>query len=207
MIVNDVKGAVYEALKEYKIMQIFDAWEKHQDEWKLIYSIYGLTGSEGFLIHTRIIFLFDSKKKELKENAYLILVDLDCNYKAITIGSDLKINIKSNIDSLIKSKGQIKELGDFLMNGTDEFNKIFKQNNTDQTIIDLKYVPQEEKCTCFNQKFDFILTDRVKQWYFQIERKAGKAFWRFDINEKQSFDVLLLEDAYKEILNNIYGTN
>lgn len=203
MTVNDVRGAVYDALKVYKMMQIFDAWERHQNEWKLIYSIYGLTGPKGFLIHARLVFLFDETKKNLKENVYLTLADLDCDYIPVPIGSDLKISLKNNIDVLCEVKGQIKDLSDFAIGGTDKFNEYLNKSNIDQSILDLKYNPQEDKCTCFDQIFDFTLSDRTEQKYFQIKRNAKNKMWNININGI-SFDVSILDDAYKQIIDTLY---
>lgn len=189
-------------LKKYKVLYFDKIYEKTKDKnWKLIYNIQGLTTDDNSMFYPNLKFIFwlDKTKTKLTDNVISYLYTQNCDYKSITIKEDLQETIDVILKFIKKEKTNV-ELSTFILNGTEEFNKILKNNNIEDFLSNLTFIPHGNK-TCIDTKFEFKIESNTETYYFQLKSLNG--MWELYMEDIQM--KLNIEDVYKKIIEIIYA--
>jgi len=130
---------------------------KHGDFLKLIISIQGLSVEDVSIIHTKFIFKVDEEKRELIEDSFIYLYDINCVYHQIQIKNI--IDMKKKIEDIIDSNDfgeDIQILSDFIESPALFLNYYMRRANiTEYSIFDVEYQPKFKTQPCYRTTFDF----------------------------------------------------
>ncbi len=127
------------------------------DFLKLIISIHGLRSEDMSIIHTKFIFKTDINKRELVDDSFIYLYDINCVYHKIDF--DNVIDMKQQIEDIIKSSDfgeDLQILSDFIQAPAMFLNYYMRREEiTDWSIFDVEYQPKFKTTPCDKTTFDF----------------------------------------------------
>jgi hypothetical protein len=134
-------------------------YEMSPDEkfYKMVISIQGLETEDVSIIHTKYIFKVDLNKKNLIENSFIYLYDINCVYHKIEFENVL--DVKKKIEDIIDSNdfGQdLQILSDFIEAPAMFLNYYMRRAKiTDYSVFDVEYQPKFKTTPCDETTFDF----------------------------------------------------
>ncbi len=134
-------------------------YEMSSDEkfYKLVISIHGLATQDTSIIHTKFIFKTDLEKKNIVENSFIYLYDINCVYHKMEFSSiiDLKTKVEDVIDSN-NFGNDLQILSDFIEAPAMFLNYYMRRAKiTDYSIFDVEYEPKFKTTPCDKTTFDF----------------------------------------------------
>jgi hypothetical protein len=145
--------------EEGKVSSVETVYElsKNEDFYKLVISIHGISIEDTLIIHTKFIFKTDKQKKNLIDNSFIYLYDINCVYNKVEFKNS--IDLKTKIDDTINSNdfGQdIQILSDFIEAPAMFLNYYMKRSKiTEYSIFDVEYDPKFKTVPCEEITFDF----------------------------------------------------
>jgi len=146
--------------KEEGLVQSVDTvYELSTDEefYKLVISIHGLSVEDTLIIHTKFIFKVDTDKKNLIDNSFIYLYDINCNYHKVDFNNIT--DLKNKIEDIIESNDfgeDIQILSDFIEAPAMFLNYYMRRAKiTEYSIFDVKYEPKFKTTPCDKTTFDF----------------------------------------------------
>lgn len=145
--------------EEGKVSSVESVYELSKDEdfYKLVISIQNLSTKDTSIIHTKFLFKSDLAKKEIIENNFLYLYDINCVYHKVEFKN--VIDLKKKIEDIIESNdfGQdIQILSDFIEAPAMFLNYYMRRSRiTDYSIFDVEYEPKFKTTPCDQITFDF----------------------------------------------------
>ena len=145
--------------EEGKVSSVETVYElsKNEDFYKLVISIHGISIEDTLIIHTKFIFKTDLEKKNIINNSFIYLYDINCVYNKVEFKNS--IYLKTKIDDIISSNdfGQdIQILSDFIEAPAMFLNYYMKRSKiTDYSIFDVEYDPKFKTVPCEEITFDF----------------------------------------------------
>lgn len=145
--------------EEGKVSSVETVYElsKNEDFYKLVISIHGISIEDTLIIHTKFIFKTDLEKKNVINNSFIYLYDINCVYNKIEFKNS--IDLKTKIDDIMSSNdfGQdIQILSDFIEAPAMFLNYYMKRSKiTDYSIFDVEYDPKFKTVPCEEITFDF----------------------------------------------------
>lgn len=127
------------------------------DYLKLVICLQGLSTEDISIIHTKFIFKTDLEKRNLIENSFIYLYDINCVYHKIEFNSI--IDMKKSIDDIIESNNfgeDIQILSDFIEAPAMFLNYYMKRAKiTEYSVFDVEYEPKFKIVSCDKTTFDF----------------------------------------------------
>jgi hypothetical protein len=128
-----------------------------EDFLKLVISIHGLTTEDTSIIHTKFIFKTDLEKRNIIDNSFIYLYDINCVYHKMEFSTI--IDLKKKIEDIVESKNfgeDLQILSDFIEAPAMFLNYYMKRSNiTDYSIFDVEYEPKFKTTPCDKTTFDF----------------------------------------------------
>ncbi len=192
--------------KVSSVETIYELSDK-EDYYKLVISIHNLSIEDTLIIHTKFIFKTDLDKRNIIDESFIYLYDINCIYHKV----DFKnvIDLKGKIEDIIESNNfgeDLQILSDFIEAPSMFLNYYMKRAKiTDYSIFDVIYDPKFKTTPCDKTTFDFDIN--INSNYnisLSISKKERKDDEDFDTYKFQ-FKFL---DEYKTIendtLNNIH---
>lgn len=129
------------------------------DFLKLVISIHGLSIEDTTIIHTKFIFKTDLEKRNIIDNSFIYLYDINCVYHKIEFKNIL--DLKKKIEDILESSNfgeDIKILSDFIEAPAMFLNYYMRRYDiTDYSVFDVKYEPKFKTTPCDKTTFDFEL--------------------------------------------------
>jgi hypothetical protein len=109
------------------------------------------------IIHTKFIFKVDTEKRNIIDNSFIYLYDINCVYHKIEFTN--VIELKQKIEDIIESNnfGQdMQILSDFIEAPAMFINYYMRRAKiTDYSIFDVEYQPKFKTTPCDKTTFDF----------------------------------------------------
>ena len=128
-----------------------------EDFLKLVISVHGLTTEDTSIIHTKFIFKTDLEKRNIIDNSFIYLYDINCIYHKIEFSTI--IDLKKKIEDVVESKNfgeDLQILSDFIEAPAMFLNYYMKRAKiTDYSIFDVEYEPKFKTTPCDKTTFDF----------------------------------------------------
>jgi hypothetical protein len=128
-----------------------------EDFLKLVISVHGLATEDTSIIHTKFIFKTDLEKRNIIDNSFIYLYDINCIYHKIEFSTI--IDLKKKIEDVVESKNfgeDLQILSDFIEAPAMFLNYYMKRANiTDYSIFDVEYEPKFKTTPCDKTTFDF----------------------------------------------------
>ena len=149
---------------------------EHGDFLKLIISLHGLTTDDVSIIHTKFIFKVDINKRNLLENSFIYLYDINCVYHKIEFNSAL--DLKKKIEDVVESNDfgeDMQILSDFIQAPAMFLNYYMRRENiADYSIFDVEYQPKFKTTPCDRTTFDFKININNNYEMFLSVRKIDR---------------------------------
>jgi hypothetical protein len=149
---------------------------EHGDFLKLIISLHGLTTDDVSIIHTKFIFKVDINKRNLLENSFIYLYDINCVYHKIEFNSIL--DLKKRVEDIVESNDfgeDMQILSDFIQAPAMFLNYYMRRENiTDYSIFDVEYQPKFKTTPCDRTTFDFKININNNYEMFLSVRKIDR---------------------------------
>jgi hypothetical protein len=148
--------------------------------YKLVISIHGLSIEDTLIIHTKFIFKTDLEKRNIIDNSFIYLYDINCNYRK----ADFKniVDLKNKVEDIIESNDfgeDIQILSDFIEAPAMFLNYYMRRAKiTDYSIFDVKYEPKFKTTPCDSITFDFEIdinnNYKIDVSIYKVDRKSDE---------------------------------
>ena len=152
----------------------------NEEFYKLVISIHGLSMEDTLIIHTKFIFKTDLEKRNIIDNSFIYLYDINCNYRK----SDFKniVDLKNKVEDIIESNDfgeDIQILSDFIEAPAMFLNYYMRRAKiTDYSIFDVKYEPKFKTTPCDSITFDFEIdinnNYKIDVSIYKVDRKSDE---------------------------------
>jgi hypothetical protein len=127
------------------------------DFLKLVISLHGLATEDVSIIHTKFIFKTDVDKRNVLDESFIYLYNINCVYHKIEFNNI--VDLKKQIEDIIKSNDfgeDLQILSDFIEAPAMFLNYYMKRSNiTDYSIFEVQYQPKFKTTPCGETTFDF----------------------------------------------------
>jgi hypothetical protein len=168
------------------------------DFLKLIISIQGLAVEDISIIHTKFIFKVDTEKKNLVENSFIYLYDINCVYHKIEFSN--VIDMKGKIEDIIQSNNfgeDIQILSDFIEAPAMFLNYYMRRAKiTDYSIFDVEYEPKFKTQPCDKTTFDFKIN--INNNY-----EVQLSIYKVDREEEDELDTYKFQFKFMDEINTV----
>lgn len=159
--IEEIETAFKEVFSEEDgvVSSVDTVYEKSKNEefLKLVISINGLSTEDINIIHTKFIFKTDLNKRNIIDNSFIYLYDINCVYHKIEFTNI--IDMKKKIDDIIESNNfgeDIQILSDFTESPAMFLNYYMKRAKiTEYSVFDVEYEPKFKMVSCDKTTFDF----------------------------------------------------
>lgn len=194
--------------EEGVVTSVDTIYEKPEDGdfLKLVITIHGLSTEDTSIIHTKFIFKTDNEKKNLVENTFIYLFDINCIYHKIEFENLL--DLKNKIEMVIESNDfgeDLQILSDFIEAPSMFLNYYMRRSNiTDYSIFDVEYQPKFKTQPCDRTTFDFKFNINnnynVELSIRKIEKDEEEDFDRYKFQFKFMDEIETVEaDTLKNV--------
>ncbi len=183
---------------------------EEEDFYKLVISIHGLSVEDTLIIHTKFIFRTDLEKRNVIDNSFLYLYDINCNYHKV----DFKniIEMKNRVEEIIESNDfgeDIQILSDFIEAPAMFLNYYMRRAKiTEYSVFDVKYEPKFKTTPCDKVTFDFEIDVNNNYKFnvsiYKIDRKSDE-----EENDTYRYQFKFMDDVEtieSDTLKNIHFT-
>jgi len=185
--IAEVEEAFKEIFKEEDgvVTAIETVYEKSSDGdyLKLVICLQGLSTEDISIIHTKFIFKTDLEKRNLIENSFIYLYDINCVYHKIDF--DNVIDLQEKIEDIVDSGDfgeDIQILSDFIESPGMFLNYYMKRAKiTDYSVFEVDYEPKFKTHPCDKTTFDFKIN--INNNYFM-----NLSIWKIEAEDKDSVD-------------------
>ena len=146
-------------LEEGVVNTVETVYEMSLDEkfYKLVISIHGLSTQDTSIIHTKFIFKTDLDKRNIIDNSFIYLYDINCIYHKMEFTN--VVDMKKKIEDIVESKSfgeDLQILSDFIEAPAMFLNYYMRRDKiTDYSIFDVEYEPKFKTTPCDKVTFDF----------------------------------------------------
>lgn len=159
--IEDIENAFKEVFSEDDgvVSSVDTLYEKSNDGsfLKLIICVHGLAVEDVSIIHTKFIFRTDLDKRNIIEDSFIYLYDINCVYHKVEF--DNLVDLKDKINDIIDSNDfgtDIQILSDFIEAPVMFLNYYMKKAGiTEYSIFDVEYEPKFKTVSCDKTTFDF----------------------------------------------------
>jgi hypothetical protein len=208
--VEEIFKELFTTEDETVVSSIETLYEKPDDDsyLKLVITLHGLSTEDISIIHTKFIFKVDSEKKNLIENSFIYLYEINCVYHKIQFENllDLKKKIEDIVDS--NDFGEdLQILSDFIEAPSMFLNYYMRRENiTDYSVFDVQYQPKFKHTPCDKTTFDFKININnqydmelsIKKVYIDDSDNSND-YYRFQfrfMDEIETFDTDTLKNFH-----------
>ncbi len=151
---------------------------------KLVISLHGLSLQDVSIIHTKFIFKVDLEKRNLIENSFIYLYDINCVYHKIEFENI--VDLRKKVEDILESNnfGQdLQILSDFIEAPAMFLNYYMRRAKiTDYSIFEVEYEPKFKTTPCDETTFDFDININNN---YNMDLSISKV----DRNEEEEIDT------------------
>lgn len=187
---KDVETIITNVFNDTKVSSVSTLYEKEGDENKFIITINNLFYEETNIIHTKLVFYTDDKKKGLDKNHFHYQFDINCNYKRVDFDdvSELESKLKNIIDNR-KFGRDIKILSDLSITLASNVNKLLEEKDiTDISVYTITYKPIVDAVPCDALTFRFDINIDDTRFIKMVIKKVDKDEFRITFRENDWFE-------------------
>ena len=166
--------------EEGLVQSVETTYEMSGDEefYKLVISLHGLSIEDTLIIHTKFIFKTDLEKRNIIDNSFIYLYDINCNYHKVDFNNI--VDMKNKVEDIIQSNDfgeDIQILSDFIEAPAMFLNYYMRRAKiTDYSIFDVKYEPKFKTTPCDKITFDFEVdvnnNYKIEVSIYKVDRKS-----------------------------------
>ena len=175
-------------------------YEMSADEkfYKLVISIHGLSTQDTSIIHTKFIFKTDLEKRNLVENSFIYLFDINCIYHKMEFAN--VVDLKKKIEDIIESRNfgeDLQILSDFIEAPAMFLNYYMRRDKiTEYSIFDVEYEPKFKTTPCDETTFDFDININNN---YNMDLSISKV----DRNEEEEIDTYKFQFRFMDEIKTV----
>ena len=198
--------------EEGLVQSVETTYEMSGDEefYKLVISVHGLSIEDTLIIHTKFIFKTDLEKRNIIDNSFIYLYDINCNYHKVDFNNI--VDMKNKVEDIIQSNDfgeDIQILSDFIEAPAMFLNYYMRRAKiTDYSIFDVKYEPKFKTTPCDKITFDFEVdvnnNYKIEVSIYKVDRKSDEK--ENDIYRYQFKFMDDIETIENDTIRNIHFT-
>lgn len=195
--------------EEGLVKSIDTVYEMSEDKsfYKLVISIHELSVSDTYIIHTKFIFKTDTEKRNIIDDSFIYLYDINCVYHKINFSNI--VDMRRKIEQIVESRNfgeDIQILSDFIESPSTFLNHYMRRAKiTEYSIFDVKYEPKFKVTSCDKTTFDFeININNNYNIEVSIHKVNNTTDDKIDIYKYQFKFMDDIETIEMESLNNIH---
>jgi hypothetical protein len=187
-------------------------YEMSLDEkfYKLVISIHGLSTQDTSIIHTKFIFKTDLDKRNIIDNSFIYLYDINCVYHKMEFTN--VVDMKKKIEDIVESKSfgeDLQILSDFIEAPAMFLNYYMRRDKiTDYSIFDVEYEPKFKTAPCDKVTFDFKININnnyhMELSIHKIDRKSDDKEDNVDIYKFQFKFMDEIETFESDTIKNVH---
>jgi hypothetical protein len=159
--ISEIEEAIKEVFNQEDgvVSSVDTVYEKSENKefLKLVISINGLSTEDINIIHTKFIFKTDLNKRNIIDNSFLYLYDINCVYHKMEFSNI--VDMKKKIDDIIESNNfgeDLQILSDFTESPAMFLNYYMKRAKiTEYSVFEVEYEPKFKMVSCDKTTFDF----------------------------------------------------
>jgi hypothetical protein len=212
--IAEIEQAFKDIFKEEEglVQSVETTYEMSSNEefYKLVISIHGLSVEDTLIIHTKFIFKTDLEKRNITDNSFIYLYDINCNYHKIDFNNI--VDMKKKIEDIISSNDfgeDIQILSDFIEAPAMFLNYYMRRAKiTDYSIFDVKYEPKFKTTPCDKTTFDFEIdvnnNYKIDVSIYKIDRSSDE-----EENDTYRYQFKFMDDVEtveSDTIRNIHFT-
>lgn len=216
---KQIDSAFRTLLADAKVQLMDSVYELSDDKkfYKLVFSIHSLDveKDDNFnttILHTKFIFRVDLNKKQLIENSFWYLKDINCIYSKVEF-SDY-VGFVEPIEEIISEENfgeDIKSLSYFMANApASSINDFFvKSKTTLFTVTGVDYNPSFKMTPCEDVTFDFDIDINTGEYEITLSLKknedGGFTFYYHILDSIEEFETADIEQLAQTIGDHLIG--
>ena len=199
-------------LEEGVVNTVETVYEMSLDEkfYKLVISIHGLSTQDTSIIHTKFIFKTDLDKRNIIDNSFIYLYDINCIYHKMEFTNI--VDMKKKIEDIIESKSfgeDLQILSDFIEAPAMFLNYYMRRSKiTDYSIFDVEYEPKFKTTPCDKVTFDFKININnnyhMEMSIHKIDKKSDDKEDNVDIYKFQFKFMDEIETFESDTIKNVH---
>jgi hypothetical protein len=198
--------------EEGVVNTVESVYEMSLDEkfYKLVISIHGLSTQDTSIIHTKFIFKTDLDKRNIIDNSFIYLYDINCIYHKMEFTN--VVDMKKKIEDIIESKSfgeDLQILSDFIEAPAMFLNYYMRRSKiTDYSIFDVEYEPKFKTTPCDKVTFDFKININnnyhMEMSIHKIDKKSDDKEDNVDIYKFQFKFMDEIETFESDTIKNVH---
>jgi hypothetical protein len=199
-------------VEEGVVNTVESIYEMSLDEkfYKLVISIHGLSTQDTSIIHTKFIFKTDLDKRNIIDNSFIYLYDINCIYHKMEFTNI--VDMKKKIEDIIESKSfgeDLQILSDFIEAPAMFLNYYMRRSKiTDYSIFDVEYEPKFKTTPCDKVTFDFKININnnyhMEMSIHKIDKKSDDKEDNVDIYKFQFKFMDEIETFESDTIKNVH---
>ena len=199
-------------LEEGVVNTVESIYEMSLDEkfYKLVISIHGLSTEDTSIIHTKFIFKTDLDKRNIIDNSFIYLYDINCIYHKMEFTN--VVDMKKKIEDIVESKSfgeDLQILSDFIEAPAMFLNYYMRRDKiTDYSIFDVEYEPKFKTTPCDKVTFDFKININnnyhMEMSIHKIDKKSDDKEDNVDIYKFQFKFMDEIETFESDTIKNVH---
>jgi hypothetical protein len=199
-------------VEEGVVNTVESVYEMSLDEkfYKLVISIHGLSTQDTSIIHTKFIFKTDLDKRNIIDNSFIYLYDINCIYHKMEFTNI--VDMKKKIEDIIESKSfgeDLQILSDFIEAPAMFLNYYMRRSKiTDYSIFDVEYEPKFKTTPCDKVTFDFKININnnyhMEMSIHKIDKKSDDKEDNVDIYKFQFKFMDEIETFESDTIKNVH---
>lgn len=194
--IKEIDNAIHDIFNNYEALDVETTYEKEKDSLKLIIVFKKLYHESLNVLYTKLIFLVDNEKVNLKRNSFLYLYDINCIYRKVNF-EDVD-DFKKKISKIFKEEKfgeDIKILSKFMEYPSTMINNwLYNKNITNINVKNVRYSPKTDIIPCKYLSFDFKM---------DVNNIEIQVFITKDGKEDYRYEFLFPENVYRKYKNNL----
>ena len=199
-------------VEEGVVNTVESVYEMSLDEkfYKLVISIHGLSTQDTSIIHTKFIFKTDLDKRNIIDNSFIYLYDINCIYHKMEFTNI--VDMKKKIEDIVESKSfgeDLQILSDFIEAPAMFLNYYMRRDKiTDYSIFDVEYEPKFKTTPCDKVTFDFKININnnyhMEMSIHKIDKKSDDKEDNVDIYKFQFKFMDEIETFESDTIKNVH---
>ena len=199
-------------VEEGVVNTVESVYEMSLDEkfYKLVISIHGLSTQDTSIIHTKFIFKTDLDKRNIIDNSFIYLYDINCIYHKMEFTN--VVDMKKKIEDIVESKSfgeDLQILSDFIEAPAMFLNYYMRRDKiTDYSIFDVEYEPKFKTTPCDKVTFDFKININnnyhMEMSIHKIDKKSDDKEDNVDIYKFQFKFMDEIETFESDTIKNVH---
>jgi hypothetical protein len=169
------------------------------DFLKLVISIHGLSTEDINIVHTKFIFKTDMEKRNIIDDYFIYLYDINCIYHRMEFKN--VVDMKKKIEDIIESNDfgeDLQIISDFTESPSMFLNYYMKRAKiTDYSIFDVEYEPKFKTNKCGDTTFDFKININNNYYIYLSIQKIEKE------DEKEEKDVYKFQFKFMDTIETV----